>query len=181
MWKRGLRIPYQERLLLCFLGGVIAGTVIANLLSSELQSQIGYFDALFLTGGVLNAGERQRLWMYVMRQRLLEIAGAWLVSMTVFAAAGFQCLMVLAGANVAVAVSIMTMQKGMLGPVFYLAAILPQWLCYIPIWLILASWAEEGGRLVRWKAMLILLALVLLGTASEVYLNPYLTGFFRKM
>lgn len=179
--KRSIRIPYQERLLFCFLGGVIVGTVIANLLSSELRSQVGYFDALFLSGGVLNAAERKRLWIYVLRQRLLEVTGAWLVSLTTFASAGFQCLIALAGAGVGITVSVITLQKGMLGLPFYLATILPQWLFYIPVWLVLARWAGEDSRFIRWKAMVVLLALILLGTMSEVAINPFLTGIFRKI
>lgn len=181
MMKGGLRISYQDRLLLCFLGGILGGTIIANLLSSELQSQIGYFDALLLSGAALSDVDQRRLWGYVTRQRLLETAGVWLVSLTTFASLGCCMLAVLAGAVASVTISVITVQKGLFGILFYLASILPQWLFYIPVFLVLALWAEKNSRVIRIRALLILLFLVLVGAAAEVYINPYIIGILKNM
>lgn len=175
--KRSLKISYHDRLLFCFIAGVIGGTVTANLLSGELQSQIGYFNTLFLSGQSLGGREQQELWYFVVKQRLLEVSGAWLVGLTVFSALGYYILAVLAGGSVALVLSVITVQKGMMGLPFYLATIVPQVFCYLPVCLVLAVWAGEDSRNIHLAGMGILVGLTVAGAVLEVYLNPLVLGF----
>lgn len=181
MKKSIFAFTYQDRLWLCFLLGTIGGTIIANLLSRELQSQIGYFDTLFSSGQILSVQEKQRLWMYVARQRCIEVMVAWLVSLTVFSAAGFYGFAGLAGGSSAIVLSVITGQKGIMGLPFYLATILPQGILYILVWLVLAQWAGERARPIRIRAMGILLLLVVIGAALEVYINPVLIEILKML
>lgn len=179
--KRTWMISYQDRLWLCFMAGVVVGTVIANLLGRELQSQIGYFDTLFSAGTALDRQERQQLWWFVARQRGMELIVAWLVSLTVFSAAGYYLIAGFAGGSLAVAVVVITLQKGILGLPFYVATVMPQAFCYVPVCLVLAAWAGEDSRKMHLGALGILLALTLAGAVSEVYINPWLLGFLKNL
>lgn len=179
--KRTWNISYRDRLWICFVAGVAGGTMIANLLSGELQSQIGYFDLLYLESRQLGAGERQRMWLYVVRQRMFEVAGAWLLGLTVCSAGVYYLLAVLAGGSMAVALSVLTMQKGITALLWYLASVFPHAVCYVPVYLVLAAWAGEKPGKPRLGAAGILGLLTMAGTVLEVYINPLLMEFFQKL
>lgn len=174
-------ISYQNRLLLFFIAGILGGTITANLLSEELKQQIGYFDTLFLSEQALNMAQKQQMWLFVLRQRCMELLGAWLLSLTVFSAVGFCGAAALVGGSVGVVLSVITAQKGLLGLVFYLGTILPQALFYIPIGLILASWAGEEKHPIRIPAILLLSLLLVVGTAAEAWLSPIVVSFITKL
>ena len=179
--KNRLTITYQDRLLMFFLAGVLGGTILANLLGGELKQQVGYFDTLFLAEQGLDLAGKQQLWLYVLRQRGMEFLGGWLLSVTVFSIPGFYLLSLLAGGSIAVVLSVITVQKGMMGLVFYLATVMPHALCYIPVALILAAWAGEEHHQLRPLGLLLLALLLLVGTASEAWLSPVLVHFFTNM
>ncbi|MEG2350268.1 MAG: stage II sporulation protein M [Hungatella sp.] len=172
------RNSYEDRLFFCFLGGILGGTVLANLLSGELRNQIGYFDALFLTETPLTWEEKQRLCGFVFRQRLLETALAWLIGLTVMAAPVFHLLTFCMGGSMAVLISVITFEKGVFGLPFYVATMLPQIVPYMVLFLVLASWAGETSHPIRPRASMLLLALVAMGAVFEVYLNPYFLKIF---
>lgn len=172
-WKKRFLNSYQDRLLLCFLGGVAAGTIIANLLSSELQSQIGYFDGYFWADQILSGAQKKQLYLYVLRQREAEILLAWFLTLTVFSKPGFCCLGAAAGGISAITISVLTGQCGLMGAALYLATLLPQWLLYAPVWLVLAVWAEKEEKKIRLPAIGLLLLVIAAGAAAEVYWNPY--------
>lgn len=176
--KRNMIVSYQDRLLFCFIAGILAGTAAANLLGGELKQQIGYFDTLFLSGQGMDFGRQKEMWLYVLRQRGLELTGAWLLSLTVFSSAGFCLLAGLAGGSIAVALSVITVQKGLSGLLFYMATVLPQALFYVPAGLILASWAGEEQHRIRIPALVLLVVLLLAGSVSETWVSPRLIGFF---
>lgn len=177
MGKRVIGISYEDRLLLCFLAGVVGGTVAANLFCVELQSRVGYFDAWLTAGRELDGAIRQEMWHYVLQQRVPEFLGLWLVSLTVFSAAGFSLLMGVGGVAAGVSVSILTMQKGIAGILIYPVTLFPHTLCYIPVCLFLARRAGEKGRSFRLAGMAVLGAVWLLGTLLEVYINPLISQF----
>lgn len=170
--KNRISITYQDLLLLFFIAGVLGGTITANLLSEELKRQIGYFDTLFLSEQALSMTQKQQMWLFVLRQRCMELLGAWLLSLTVFSAVGFCGAAALVGGSVGVVLSVITVQKGLWGLLFYLGTILPQALFYVPIGLILASWAGEEKHPIRIPAILLLSLLLVVGTAAEAFVSP---------
>ena len=131
-WKSRFLTGYPDNLLLCFLGGAAGGTVIANLLSKELQSQIGYFDGWFSGGKILSGAQKVQMYWYVLRQRELEFLMAWFLTMTVFSRQGFCCLAAWTGGISAITISIFTSQLGIMerpglcgfccAPIFLLSA-----------------------------------------------------------
>lgn len=179
--KNKFTIPYKDRLMICFVAGILGGTIVANLLSGELKQQIGYFDTLFLSEQSLTMAEKKQMWFYVLRQRSLEMLGAWLLSLTVFSAVGFYGLAAVTGGGIGVVLSVITMQKGLMGLVFYLGTIFPHGMCYIPIGLILASWAGEERHQIRVPATLLLALLLVVGTVAEAWLSPMIVLFFTKL
>lgn len=179
--KNRVTITYQDRLLICFLAGILGGTILANLLGGELKQQIGYFDTLFLAEQALDREGKRQMWLYVLQQRGLEFLGGWLLSVTVFSIPGFYVLSLFAGGSIAVVLSVITVQKGMLGLVFYLATVMPHALCYIPVALILAAWAGEEHHQLRPFGLLLLLILLVVGTALEAWLSPVFVHFITNI
>lgn len=179
--KNRVTITYQDRLLFCFLAGILGGTVIANLLGGELKQQIGYFDTLFLAEQALDMEGKRQMWFYVLRQRGLEFLGGWLLSVTVFSIPGFYVLSMMAGGSIAVVLSVITVQKGLMGLIFYLATVMPHALCYVPVALILASWAGEEHHQLRPVGLVMLALLLVVGTASEAWLSPVFVNFFTNI
>ena len=55
------RVSFWNLWLLLFVGGVLGGTIWANLLGRELLEQIGYFDGIFQTGMKMNHEEQWQL------------------------------------------------------------------------------------------------------------------------
>lgn len=179
--KNRISITYQDLLLLFFIAGVLGGTITANLLSEELKRQIGYFDTLFLSEQALSMTQKQQMWLFVLRQRCMELLGAWLLSLTVFSAVGFCGAAALVGGSVGVVLSVITVQKGLWGLLFYLGTILPQALFYIPIGLILASWAGEEKHPIRIPAILLLSLLLVVGTAAEAFVSPAVVSILTNL
>lgn len=174
------KLSYVNVILLLFLGGVIAGTILANCLNRELMEQSGYFGTLFSTQVTLNRGQQRELLFYVFRQRILEIAAAWLISMTMYSAFLFAGLSFAFGGMTGIVISMITYQKGVWGLFYYLATIFPQMICYLPVWIILMIWAGQSEKNYRWRSLAKIIVLVLLGIFLEACINPYIIGYLIK-
>lgn len=171
--RKPLKINYQDRLLVCFLIGLIAGTVLVNLLSQEVRSQAGYFGSYFTAGFKNGSQAKKELLWVVCRQRIFETGIAWLVGLTVFAVPCFYGMAAYYGLSAGMILSLTTCQKGLMGLPCYLATLLPHFLIYIPVWIILAVWAGDRTSKIRILPMIGLILLTSLGAFLEAYINPY--------
>ncbi len=90
----------------------------------------------------------------VILRRVLEVSFCWALGLTGFSIVGFAAVSLYLGLSSAMILSSITMEKGLLGPFIYLAAMLPQAFIYIPVFLVLAFWAlsRENGRTGRLRA-----------------------------
>lgn len=168
------RFVYQDILLCFFIAGVAAGTVMANLLSKEVISQGGYFGTVFPNAALSGWQADMEFLFYIGRQRLLEMAFALLMAMTVYS---FPCFCLMAayyGFLPGIVLTILTCQKGLLGLPYYVVTIFPQCIVYLAVWYVLAMWACERSHKLRPASVLGLLVLVLVGILLEWFVNPYL-------
>ena len=160
--KRWRRIPFRNFWLISVMGGILAGTIGANLLIGELLKQIGYFDGIFYAGREMNGEEQKQLWLYVLRQRAWEAGFGGLLAMTPAAAAAY---LVLAFA------------AGWMGLGYWLASVLPHGLCYGAVWMIWAAAVMERQDIRKFKIWILAGLLVTGGSLLEVWVNPWLLKF----
>lgn len=172
-FRMGRRTPY----LLCFFAGLGVGTFLANFLYPSFAREAAYYLELLDKNVDLNKGESMKLFGQVFRQRLIQVGLAWLVGLTAYGPLAFCLFAAGLGFSVSFVLSVITVQKGLMGlPVFFMT-IMPHALCYLPLWGILFLWAVEKGRRFRLPAFFLLLALTAAGSACETWLNP----FFLKL
>lgn len=173
--ERNLRA--EDRCLLCFFAGLIAGTVMANFWYPSFMEEAGYYLGLLDRNMNLDKGQRIQLFYQVLRQRGIEVGVAWLIGLTAYAVPLFCLLTAGIGFSMGFVLSVITVQKGLMGLPVFLMTVMPQGLCYIPLWSILLLWGVQKERRFRIPAFLLLLLLAALGSACEAWINP----FFLKM
>lgn len=162
----------EKKFLVCFFAGLLTGTAAANFLYSSLSSQVGYYLSLLSHHTELGREAQLALFRDIARQRIIEVLIAWLIGLTVYAVPCFCLLSAGFGLSAGVILSVMTGQKGLMGLPFFLVTMMPQALIYIPVWCMLLLWGiRRNGRL-RLLALVLILALVAVGSACEVWLNP---------
>ena len=66
-------------------------------------------------------------------------------------------------------VSLLTMQKGLLGPLYFGGLILPQSLFYGFVWYILAGWAAPGGKKLHLAGAIFLIGIMAVGVYLEIH------------
>ncbi len=183
-------LTYPMVLCCCFFCGLAAGTVFVNCLEGALTAPDGLAQyaagyGMARTAGrfslwgyaELTAKQSRRLWMLTVRQRLSELALMVLVGQTPLAAGGFAALAFLAGCVFGLTLSVLTVARGVWGLPVFLVSLLPQWLCYVPVWLSLAEHAGEGQSVLRPRHWVFSAMLVAVGTFLEAYVNPFLLRF----
>jgi stage II sporulation protein M len=161
-----------EVFLLCFFVGLVAGTVMANFWYSSFMDEAGYYLGLLDRNVNLTADERMQLFGQVLSQRMMEVWIIWLVGMTAYALPLFCIFTVGAGFSMGFVLSVITVQKGLMGlPVFFMT-VMPQCLCYLPVFGILLFWGIQKGRRFRIPAFILLLLLTAAGSVLEAWINP---------
>ncbi len=172
---RGFKLTYSMVLLCCLFCGAAAGTVLTNCLGRELIGQLGYISIELKNG--LSMSQRRALWGFVARQRLAEFGLAALAGMTPFAAGCFAFLSFTAGVCCGLAVSVITLEKGVMGLPYYLLSLFPQGVLYLPVWAFMAVRAEKGLDRLRLRTWIFLTVLAGAGTLLEAYINPLFLRF----
>lgn len=166
----------EDVLFICFLAGLLAGTAAANYCFPSFGEEAAHYMGILKQNAQLGGTEAAQLFFTVLRQRLLEVFIAWLVLLTIYA---FPCFCFISGAlglSMGMALSILTGQKGLMGlPVFFMT-LMPQALCYLPVWAIFLYSVKRQGKRFKLPALLLLFALAALGSACEVWLNPWFLG-----
>lgn len=163
--------------LLCFFAGLAAGTVMANFWYSSFTDEAGYYLGLLDRNVNITKDERMLLFGQVLSQRMMEVWIVWLVGMTAYALPLFCIFTVLAGFSMGFVLSVITVQKGLMGLPVFLMTVMPQCLCYLPVFGILLFWGVQKGRRFRIPAFLLLLLLTAAGSALEAWVNPAFLKF----
>ncbi|WP_139348721.1 stage II sporulation protein M [Clostridium sp. Marseille-P2415] len=174
----GLRL--EDRCFLCFFAGLLAGTVMANFWYPSFADEAGYYLGLLDRNVNLGQGERVQLFGQVLRQRMVEVWIAWLIGMTAYSVWLFYFLTAGFGFSMGFVLSVITVQKGLMGLPVFLVTVMPQALCYLPLWCILLLWGMQKERRFRIPAFLLLLFLTAAGSACEAWINPVLLKMFNS-
>lgn len=161
-----------SQFLICFFAGLLAGTILANLLYASLSHQAGYYLNLLNRRPGLGKAEKLSLFKTVCRQRTIEALFAWFMSLTAYAVPCFCLLCFFLGLSIGAVLSVMTGQMGLMGLPFFVASMIPQVFCYIPaVCFFLRRPARRAGKL-KPAGILLVFSAVIAGSACEVWLNP---------
>lgn len=171
-----IRLKKENLFLCCFFSGLLAGTAAANLLYPFMSGEAGYYLELLDGSFRLREEERLSLFWQILRQRLSEAGIAWLMGMTAYAVPFFCLASAALGLSAGLLLSVITVQKGILGLPFFLMTLFPQILCYLPLWGLLFLWVMNKQRRLSIPALFILALLAALGSACEAWLNPLFWG-----
>lgn len=160
-------------LLLLFMTGFLLGIIYANFVGSKYVTTTGIFHEFFLEQYVNQNVVTEKYFIYLLKQRLVPLGIAWVISMTRFrkVAGGFCLLWTgFAGGILAVAA---VMRMGIVGMLFYIAAFFPQVLFYGFAYIIIINYlvGEEEARWNGWKMGTVVL-MMLGGIIMETYINP---------
>lgn len=166
MGRLRARLAYKDWLLLCFLMGILMGTAAAHFFGDSV-------------GGVLAAGGRRggEACLYVLRVRLAQLAVGWLIGLAVCSAPLFGLAAAYTGMSLAVVLSVLTEQKGLLGLPVFLCAMGPQGIFYGAVWAVLARWAGNPKKRARLGPLALLGLLAAAGAFAEVYISPLAAGW----
>lgn len=167
-----IRISYGDGLLISFLIGVAAGTILIQMTSSELKAGLSAFP--FSAGGTNpeEAAGEMSLFLHLLKRRSFAALLGWLVGMTPYGAVCFLCLFAYAGLTMGVTVSVFTWQKGLTGIAYFLLSILPHSLFYGVVWLSLAVFAGKNSRTPKLILILCLFGICMIGAAMECWGFP---------
>ncbi|MDE6312900.1 MAG: stage II sporulation protein M [Lachnospiraceae bacterium] len=181
MPKRG-----RQQILILFLVGFALGILLTNLWLGNAMVSGGIMSRWFLTQFFYTDIEFSHLFWYVLEKRMKTFC---LLVILGFTSAGtvvvFGFLLWL-GISIGAFFSICIMQTGIMGILLALASFFPQFLMYIPVFLLLlwmienrkgalSGMREEKQRNIRFAAALVLAMMaLLLGICMESYLNPFL-------
>lgn len=156
----------------CLFGGLVVGTVLANFCYASFVDEAGYYLGLLDRNVNLAKDEKLQLFGQVLSQRMMEVWLVWLVGLTACAVPLFCAFAVLFGFSIGFVMSVITIQKGLMGlPVFFMT-VMPQSLCYLPIFAVLLFWGSQKGKKFRIPAFFMLLVLTAAGSALEAWINP---------
>lgn len=170
------RFNYQDWLLICFILGILGGTAAAHFFGGQtVKAQV--------LGGTgtdlgLDAGGMRDLFFDTCRFRLTQLAAGWLMGLTVCSVPLFCLAAAYGGVSLAVVLSVLTAQKGLLGLPAFLCSLFPQGLLYLMVWLVLAGWAGGEKKKVRLVSVLLLAIIMAMGAFLEIYVCPVFYGWF---
>ena len=170
------RFNYQDWLLICFILGILGGTAAAHFFGGQtVKAQV--------LGGTgtdlgLDAGGMRELFFDTCRFRLTQLAAGWLMGLTVCSVPLFCLTAAYGGVSLAVVLSVLTAQKGLLGLPAFLCSLFPQGLLYLMVWLVLAGWAGGEKKKVRLVSVLLLAIIIAMGAFLEIYVCPVFYGWF---
>lgn len=181
-----------------FCAGILAGILAMNMGKSIFLDNTGFFDAYTLYQMRDMTLDRNALFYYVFRKRILGLLGAAVLSTTYL---GFAvCLggVFWYGMSAGAFLAALTLRYGLKGILLAAVCVLPQYLVYVPALLAFLKWAEvlyygiysrSGGTfaaedksfIMKKSGQLIaILGAAAIGCLLEAYVNPtLLTGYLK--
>ncbi len=179
MRLKGFR--YEDWLLLCFVLGLGAGMALALVFGvGEIQGEILGAGAAGKIGaevsGVPGRAAKGRAFWEIFRMRSAGCLAGWVAGLTVCSRFLFGLLTFHAGMSMAAVLTVLTVQRGILGFPLFLGTFLPQGIFYGLAWGVLAGWAGQREKKIHLFAALLLLGIMAAGAAAEVWVLTLKSG-----
>lgn len=175
----GRRSYVSMMLVFCFFVGIIAGTFWINIMTEEIQEQLGAFGQAWTSGRTkVTLPSLVHIWP-VLLKREMAAGFMWLVGMTLFAIPGFLAAAIFGGFSMAAIISLMTLQEGVWGLPVYILSVLPQAFFYVPVIAVLIFWGMDTQKKTHLAGFVVLSFAVAGGVFAELFLNPYIVAILR--
>lgn len=159
--------------------GFLAGVLCVNLLTKRYTAELGIFSEYFLDQfQTVKIVAKEYLW-YLLRLRLLPFLAVLALSMTKMRRAAAALFLIWTGISAGILISTAVLSMGIRGSFLCIAGIFPQFIFYIPAYMILLwyCWAYPGSQWNRQKTLFVVTALAV-GILLEIYVNPSIVRAF---
>lgn len=162
-----------------FMPGFLAGILYVNLIAKQYVAQPGIFSDYFLNQfGTVKIVMREFIW-YLIQLRILPFIVLLMMSFTKFRKITVILFLIWTGISSGILISTAVLRMGIKGSLLCIVGILPQFLFYIPAYLVLIwySYAYPNSHWNTQKTVFVTV-MMLIGLILEAYVNPILMGAF---
>lgn len=176
---------WGEKLLLFYMAGVLLGIILLQFPDQEFLFRYGFFSESTIEQLRYMDVNGKGLFFYCLRKR-----GMIAVLLVIFALTNLAPVIAAVfagwiGLGTGAWITVASIRYGIVGPLLYLAVIMPQALCYLPAFLLYIRWMigfhlERERFIGKMAQLFIIFFLFLLGILLESYVNPVLLKNFIK-
>ncbi len=192
------RLTGKSAAALAFFGGLAAGILIVNTGKSILLTDTGLFDEDTLYQMKYMTVDSSALFCYLLRKRLsvfllLALGATTYLGLVLCVGAAFRY-----GLSAGAYLSALVLRYGLKGVVLAVVGVFPQFLLYVPAFILFLGWAEHLYRSIYFGStcgdarkkgfapkkagqLLLILGLGILGCLLEGYVNPALLLGYLKI
>nr|WP_294491498.1 stage II sporulation protein M [uncultured Mediterraneibacter sp.] len=172
----------KKQFLAFFMPGFFLGIIYVNFIAKKYMAEPGIFSDYFLTQFTSVQIDVREYLLYLLRLRLLPLSVLAALSFTKARRAAAVLFLVWTGFSGGVLISCAAAGLGIKGSLLCVTALLPQFLLYIPAYLILLwyCYSAPGVQWNRQKTIFVILAMSV-GIILELYVNPVLVKAFLSV
>lgn len=169
----------RKQLLAFFMPGFLAGIIYVNLIAKKYMAEPGIFSGYFLEEFKNTKIVAEEYLWYLLRFRALPLLVLAGLSFTKARKPAAMLFLLWTGFSGGLLISAAVLSMGIKGSIFCLAGLFPQFILYIPAFLILLWYciAAPADQWNRQKTIFIFLAMSL-GIILEIYVNPVVIRLF---
>ncbi len=185
----------KNSLLLTLIIGLIVGIFLANIIgSSYLSSNASLISGYYMNKYAYLTPDYGRLFVYVFNQRIIPVLYLCLFGMTMFGLVVVYGYVFWYGFSAGMLLSLFSIQYGMRGILFCIIAIMPQYILYIPAFVLLIHIVYQLTMELYFKKsytgknfnskkqiffscflqLLLIILCMIIGVILETYVNTYL-------
>lgn len=191
-----LKIPHRNLLLCIFSGGFLLGIVLTNVFGKSYVEEMGILSDYFIQRYKYVTIENLELFYYIFRRRAITMVAIWAMGFSALGVGLVWICVAWFGFSLGTLLTASVIRFGIRGVLFSVGAILPHYIVYIPVWILLIrkvygtclriyyplKVTESISRkkiYIEYVGVFILLFLVcVVGMLLESYVNPIL---FKKI
>ena len=171
----------KRQLLALFMPGFLLGILYVNLEAEQFAAGAGIFSEYFLKQyQQVEILTREYIW-YLLQVRLIPFLVMLGAAFTKFRKGVVVLFLIWTGFSAGLLFSMAVLGMGVKGSILCVTGMLPQFLFYIPAYLIVLWYAYCYPR-IQWNVQKSLVSggMLLIGLILELYVNPVLVGAFLK-
>lgn len=170
-----------KRILTLFMPGFLFGIIYTNFIARQYVAEPEVFSDYFLQQFLQTRIVAQEFIWYVLKVRAIPFAVLLGLAFTKMRKMTASLFAIWTGISGGILLSIAVTELGIRGSIFCLLGIFPQFLFYIPSFLIVLSycWMYPKSRWSREKTIMSV-DMLLSGMIMETYVNPFLLHAFLK-
>lgn len=191
---------YKKLFAVIFMAGFLIGIIYANMIGKKYMDSSGILSDYFLSRYKYFDIVNNNLFWYLLKQRIFPSVVLWITGITIMGIPAVWVYLTWYGFSGGMLISMAVMKFGFKGLILCLGGIMPQYVIYIPIMIILLqkvyqmSLSLYGGKFSQgnggktkkqiflnylWNYFIIFVIL-LIGVILESYINPYILKIILK-